>query len=77
MGFAWGGFFGVCAGVGELCFITKKLFKRANTRDSIGRGEAGYIERKRYAPIQDGGGLQLLNKTNNYATLCPVVSVGV
>jgi hypothetical protein len=64
-------------GFREIGFITKKVLKRANTRKRIGRGEVGFIERKRYAPIEDGGGLQLLNKTNNYAGVWLVLSVGV
>jgi hypothetical protein len=44
-------------GFRELGFITKKGLKRANTRKGIGRGEEGFIERKRYTPIEDGAGL--------------------
>jgi hypothetical protein len=38
-------------GFREIGFITKKGFKRANTRKRIGWGEEGFIERKRYAPL--------------------------
>jgi hypothetical protein len=56
--------------------LPKKGLKRENTRKSIGRGEEGFIQRKRYTPIEDGS-LQLLNKSNNYAGVCLVLLVGV
>jgi hypothetical protein len=44
-------------GFREISFITKKGLKRGNTPKAMCRGEEGFIERKRYTPIQDGAGL--------------------